>query len=317
MIDQANDLRKLVMQAAERPPAGAAERAPMVLVNGGKGGVGTTTIAVNLAVAAAQSGLRTVLIDADPDGADVQSLCRLQDRYTISDVLAGRRTLGESLQPGPAGVLVLPGAWAVADLADASEAGQVRLLDQFAALGPRADLVVIDGGNSLHPFTRRLWQASAEVVLVATPEPCAVLGAYATVKVAARPASRRAIRSLVNMCPRAEIAGEVHGRIARSCRRFLGLVLPPCHWLPSEPSVAWAGRQAAPFVVSHPTSATARALSALVHSIQHTIGSAFGEDGAISASGAKPVREPKPENRLIPRGGNADNEEQRSFVARC
>ncbi len=191
MIDQANDLRKLVMQAAENRPDGLPERVPMLLVSGGKGGVGTTTVAVNVAVAAAQRGLRAVLIDADPDRADVQSLCRLRDRYTVSDVLSGRRTLGEALQPGPAGVFVLPGAWAVADLADASESSQVRLLDQFAALGPRADVVVIDGGNGLHPFTRRLWRSCAEVVLVATPEPSAVLDAYAAIKVAASPRAGR------------------------------------------------------------------------------------------------------------------------------
>lgn len=320
MIDQANHLRELVMQAAESPPSGASARAAMVLVTGGKGGVGTTTVAVNLAVAAAQRGFRTVLIDADPDRGDVQSLCRLRDRYTISDVLAGRRTLGESLQPGPAGVLVLPGAWAVADLADASETSQARLLDQFAALGPRADVVVVDGGNGLHPFTRRLWRACAEVVLVATPEPSAVLGAYAAIKVsagAAGPAGRPAIRLLVNMCPAAEVADDVHGRIARSGRRFLGLEPASRHWLPSQPCVASAGRQAAPLVISHPRTEAARALMAFAEEMETALGAKAGKGAAIFAEESGVCGEAKRENPLIPRGENADNEEDRSLVARC
>ena len=142
MIDQANDLRKLVMQAAEQPQGSPTRPVRTALVAGGKGGVGTTTVAVNLAVAAAQQGTATVLVDADPDGPDVQSLCRLRQRHTISDVLRGRRTLGEALQPGPGGVMILPGAWAAADLADAPVMSQQKLIDQFAGLATRADLVV-------------------------------------------------------------------------------------------------------------------------------------------------------------------------------
>ncbi len=317
MIDQANDLRKLVMQAAENRPDGLPERVPMLLVSGGKGGVGTTTVAVNVAVAAAQRGLRAVLIDADPDRADVQSLCRLRDRYTVSDVLSGRRTLGEALQPGPAGVFVLPGAWAVADLADASESSQVRLLDQFAALGPRADVVVIDGGNGLHPFTRRLWRSCAEVVLVATPEPSAVLDAYAAIKVAASPPSRPTVRLLVNMCPSAAVADDVHGRIAQSCRRFLGFELPPRHWLPIEPCVSAAGREATPFVISHPAAPAARALIAFARVVEDALGGIPGGAAANSAPEGAIGGEPKRENQLIQTGTNADNEEDHRLVARC
>jgi len=317
MIDQANDLRKLVMQAAESRPGGPPERVPMLLVSGGKGGVGTTTVAVNLAVAAAQRGLRAVLIDADPDRADVQSLCRLRDRYTISDVLCGRRTLGEALQPGPAGVFVLPGASAAVDLADASESSQVRLLDQFAALGPRADLVVIDGGNGLHPFTRRLWRSSAAVVLLATPEPSAVLDAYAAIKVAAGPAGRPGVRLLVNMCPSAEVADDVYGRIAQSCRRFLGFELPPCDWLPIEPCVSAAGRAATPFVISHPAAPAARALLAVAHALEDALGGGPAGGAAKCAAEIGRGGGTELENRLIQHGKNADNEEDHRLVARC
>ena len=63
MLDQANDLRELVRQCAvpQARPAGPSPR--RIVLCGGKEGVGTTTLGVNLAVLLAQSGTRTVLVD--------------------------------------------------------------------------------------------------------------------------------------------------------------------------------------------------------------------------------------------------------------
>ena len=78
-----------------------------MVVAGGKGGVGTTTIAVNLALALGRSGLRTLLVDAD-SGGDAALLCRVEPRCTLADVLAGRRAVPRRSNRGPAGMQVLP-----------------------------------------------------------------------------------------------------------------------------------------------------------------------------------------------------------------
>jgi flagellar biosynthesis protein FlhG len=317
MIDQANDLRRLVTQSAELPQHAPSRQVTAVLVAGGKGGVGTTTVAVNLAVAASQQGLRTVLVDADPDGPDIQTLCRLRQRYNLSDVLDGRRTLGETLQPGPGGVMILPGAWATADLADASDTSQKSLLDQLAGLGTRADLVVLDGGNGLHAFTRRLWQTSEEVVLVSSTDSNAVLDTYAALKVALVPGQRPRVRLLVNMCDDESDAREVHGRLNRSSQRFLGFDLPICHWLPADANVVASARQGVPFTLSQPDTVATESLLALAHSL--------GQDATACDSGSSPPRHEQQNttnqenlpNRLNPDGENVDSEEDRSLFTRC
>lgn len=317
MIDQANDLRRLVTQSAELPQHAPSRQVKAVLVAGGKGGVGTTTVAVNLAVAAAQQGLRTVLVDADPDGPDVHTLCRLRQRYTLSDVLDGRRTLGETLQAGPGGVMILPGAWATADLADASDASQKRLLDQLAGLGTRADLVVLDGGNGLHSFTRRLWQTCEEVVLVSSTDTNAVLDTYAALKVALVPEHRPSIRLLVNMCDDESDARQVHGRLNRSSRRFLEFDLPNWHWLPADANVVAQARQGVPFTLSQPETVASESLLALAYSLGH--------DATTRGNGSLPswrdqqntTNQENLPNRLNPGGENADSEEDRSLFTRC
>ena len=147
MRDQADDLRQLIQRGSHanwsRRTVG--ERAPkLVTVTGGKGGVGATTLAVNLALSLASEGHRTVLVDADLDSADAAALCHIESSFTVADVLAGRRTVHETLQRGPMGILVLPGAWALGNVADCSPAAQERLIVQLKDLGAYADFVILD-----------------------------------------------------------------------------------------------------------------------------------------------------------------------------
>ena len=315
MIDQANDLRDLVMHAARPSGDEALRPVKTVLVAGGKGGVGTTTVAVNLAVAASQQGVRTVLVDADPDAPDVQILCRLRQRHTISDVLRGRRTLGEALQPGPGGVMILPGAWATADLADASELRQTKLIEQFSGLGNRADLVVLDGGNGLHPWTRRLWHTCHELVLVSSPDNNVVLDTYAAMKVALDPARPPRVHLLVNSSSGEAEAAEVHARIRRSCLRFLGFDLPHWHWLPGDADVVAGGQQGVPFALTHRHGQAAQNLAALTCSF----GDAESED---VDENAWDWEGPTANNDLLAIGLNlceedADKDDNRSLSSQC
>ena len=213
--------------------------------------------------------------------------------------------------------MILPGAWAVADLADASDGSQMKLIGQLAGLGARADLIVLDGGNGLHTFTRRLWQTCEEVILVSSPDSNAVLDTYATLKVAFNPLQPPRIHLLVNLCAEEEDAFQVHGRLDRSTRRFLGFELPLCRWLPADANIVAAGRQGTPFLLSQPRSDPAESLLALANSLTH--------ETSEHDKGSLPLRQEQQNttiqeilpNRLNPDGENVDNEEDRNFLTRC
>jgi flagellar biosynthesis protein FlhG len=212
MHDQADELRQLVRQRA----------APLVVVSGGKGGVGTTTIAANLAVALARQGRRAVFVDADLDHGGNTQLAEYPDGSVI-DVLAGRRNVHEVLARGPSGIQVLSGAWASGETTDCSEAAQRRFISDLKHLAPHAEVVVVDAGSSRGQFARRFWRAAAAVVVVATTDETSIMQCYAAIKVLWGGEEPAPIYTLSNLVSDAAAAARAQARIAEACRRFLRL----------------------------------------------------------------------------------------------
>lgn len=252
MHDQANHLRRLVSGRARPEEYRCGPRPYLAVLTGGKGGVGTTTIAVNLAVAVAAGGPKTVLVDADPRGGDAALLCGLEGRYTLADVLSRQRTFAEVLQVGPAAVRIIPGLRGLERLSDYPPNAGGRLLGQLEGLGGQADLVVVDAGNSLNRMMQPLWQAADVVLAVTTAEAPSVIDTYASIKAMVNGRRSGPIRAVVNRAPSAEVAEGVHGRLAQACRRFLAVQIRGAGQLPVDPMVAAAGEAGEPFVIAAP-----------------------------------------------------------------
>jgi flagellar biosynthesis protein FlhG len=229
----------------------------VIAVAGGKGGVGTTTIAVNLAIALARGGRATVLVDAHLEGADVANFCPVDERYTIHDLLAGTHSIHEVLCRGPGGVQLVPGGWETGRLVEWSPPAQERLIAMLRALHPHAKFVVLDIGSGRTRIERRFWHAADKVLLVATPDPNAITNAYAAIKVLAEGDPGLPIYSLINLAPTDE-AADVHARLAQACQRFLGMRLLAAGHLQADSHVAAASRARLPFALAAPQSEATR-----------------------------------------------------------
>ncbi len=222
MLDQAHDLRKLVSHCAT-PAATPGVRWPdMIALAGGKGGVGTTTMALRLAAALAQRHLRIVLLDAAP-GGNAATLCGIEPRHSLAEVLAGQCTLAEAIQPGPGGLRIVPGTWGWDGADDVGAAGMDRLLAQLAALGPTIEMVVVDTGNHPSRLAERCWRAAERRLAITTPETAAIMETYAVIKRLAQPSAARPIHLLVNMASDRRAAEAAYSRLATACRRLLAV----------------------------------------------------------------------------------------------
>jgi len=220
--DQATELRHL---ARQRTPLGGApyQGAPLVVVAGGQRGVGATTVAVNLAVALARQGRRTVLVDADLQHGGQVRFSTQRDPGNVVDVLAGRRGVHEVLARGPAGLQVLMGAAAESEASTCSVAAQGRFVGQLKALAPHAEVVVLDAGNGRSPLARGLWQAADAIWTVTTPDDASVLACYGSIKTLLAPDTSLSLQTFVNGAASESIAAEVHRRLTEACRRFRGI----------------------------------------------------------------------------------------------
>ncbi|HZZ73695.1 MAG TPA: P-loop NTPase [Pirellulales bacterium] len=267
MHDQADELRELVRRAALEH-SWASEAVPRrIVVSGGKGGVGTTTVAVNLAVALASLGQRTVLVDANLNRGGVSRLCNLKEQETIAAVLAGRRTVHEVLQRGPFGLHVLPGVGSFDPPPECTPAAQDRLLHQLSGLGQHADVMIFDVGSGLTHIVQRFWSAADLVLLVATPEPDVIMDAYAAVKVLPPGDTTVRIRTLINQVEGLETGEKIHQRLAEVSFRFLGRTLKAAGEIPLDPAVRAASHAGQPLLAQHAASPAARQISHLAEQL--------------------------------------------------
>lgn len=258
MNDQASELRQLVRQEARLAASPSGKQPNLVAVVGGRRGVGATTLAVNLAVALAAQRRRTVLVDADLGAADASMLCRLEQRDSLAEVISAGRTVREILQSGPGGIHVVPGVWAPRALPDDSHPAAQRLLDGLRGLASQADAVVADAGSGSSPLARGLWRAAELVLAVTTPELPAVMDAYAAVKAFTAEDLLVPVHLVVNRAGSEAEAEDVHGRIARTCLRFLAVPVTRAGHVPEDPAVAAAGNARRVFVTASPDGPAAR-----------------------------------------------------------
>lgn len=249
-------------QAAGLVRRGPARRAFVAVVSG-KGGVGKTHLAVNLAVSAARRGGRVLLVDGDLSLANVDLLLGLAGRRHAGDVLAGTCRVQDALLPGPAGVRLLPAASARPDLAAPDPASLARLLSELEAVARDDDLVLLDAGAGIGPAVTGLAGACPRALLVLSPEPTSLADAYATAKVLWRRAPALRLRAVVNGARRESEAIEAHGHLDALARRFLGRGVPLAGLLPFDPRVSEAVRRQRALAELDPRGETVRTLDAL------------------------------------------------------
>ncbi|MAG16968.1 MAG: hypothetical protein CMJ21_02755 [Phycisphaerae bacterium] len=259
MTDQASALRSMVRQES------SLRRGRFVAVTSGKGGVGKTSVALNLSVFLSNMGRRVVLLDADLGTANVDVLCNLTPHANLAHVIAGRKTLAEATIEGPGGFQLIPGASGLASLAALSSFERQRLIDQMQHLDQSTDMILIDTGAGVGPNVLGFAVNADQVVVVTTPEPTAITDAYAVIKTIVRQRADADIAVLVNMVRSPYEARAVFARIETVCQRFLRVRPRLAGHVLSDPRVALAVRRRRPFVLDSPQCDATRCIGQLAH----------------------------------------------------
>lgn len=176
--------------------------ARIAAITSGKGGVGKTFVAANLAAALARRGERVLVLDADLGLANLDVVLNLVPKITLHHVFTGEHTLDEAILPAPGGFHVLLAGSGMVEYSRLTPEVRDRLLEVIATVKPRYDRVLLDTGAGISDVVLFTVSLADEVLVVATPEPTSLTDAYATIKVLATTQGRRAIRLVVNQAGR-------------------------------------------------------------------------------------------------------------------
>ena len=232
-------------------------RGRVLAVASGKGGVGKTNVAVNVAIGLAVAGRRVLLVDADVGLANVDLVLGRRPRAHLGHVLTGAADLESVVQDGPAGIRWVAGASHLPALADAPQRDAV--VDGLAALERAHDVLLLDLPSGIGPGVLPYVQQADEVMLVTTPEPTAVTDAYSLLKAAVMEASEPLGRVglVVNMVAHRRDARRVHERLQATANRFLGIDIDFLGHVFCDGHVGRAVQKQQPLALAYPHSQAA------------------------------------------------------------
>ena len=179
MEDQATQLREMMQSRRTN-----AKKTRIITVTSGKGGVGKTNIAVNLAIAYAQTGKKVILIDADLGLANVNVILNMIPKFSLYHVATKQKKMTEIIESTEFGIKIIAGANGFSRIANLSEEDRISFIKEFETLSS-ADIIIIDTSAGISNNVLSFVEAADEVLIVTTPEPTAITDAYGMIKVIA------------------------------------------------------------------------------------------------------------------------------------
>jgi len=185
MSDQAEKLRKMALnirQQIEAEMAWGPKRTRVIVISSGKGGVGKSTLALNMSLALSLRNHKVVLMDADMGLANLDIMLGLLPKYTIQHVVQGKKRIKDIIIPGPAGISIIPGGSGINELANLNDADLKNIIAEMGKLDGEYDYMIIDTGAGISKNVINFLLAADDVIIVTTAEPTSLTDAYGMVK---------------------------------------------------------------------------------------------------------------------------------------
>ncbi len=235
----------------------------VIAVTSGKGGVGKTSVSVNLATAMSIAGKRVLLLDGDLGLANVDVMLGLQPSCNLSHVLAGTCTLEDTLLEGPASLMVVPASSGKQHMTDLTPIQHAGLIQAFSELSRPLDTLIVDTAAGIDDSVITFCQASQQVIVVVTIDPASLTDAYALIKVLNREKNIRRIQVLTNLANSESEAREIYENLRRVAEKFLDVTLSFMGSLPQDEWLKRAVRRQRAVVEAYPNSPSAKAFREL------------------------------------------------------
>ncbi len=253
--------------------------AKVLAITSGKGGVGKTNIAANLAICLAASRKKVLLIDADLSLGNLDIVMGVHSKYNISHLLNGQKNIEEIIYTGPEGLGIICGASGLEDLANIDEFRRHRLLRELSRLQNDFDVIVIDTAAGISKLVVGFCLAADHILLVTTPEATAMTDAYAMIKLLIINRYFKRISLIVNMASTIAEGKRTYRQIASVAKQFLNTQIYDAGVLLGDERLGCAVRLRKPVVLSYPKARITSSLVALAAKLGNGLAATPNEEG--------------------------------------
>lgn len=259
MTDQAENLRNIIKaQNQPRQPA-----ARVITVTSGKGGVGKSNTAINLAIQFRKMDQRVIILDADFGLANIEIMFGTVPKYNLYDLIYQGKNIREIITWGPMEVGFISGGSGIVGMANLAKDYLDYIVRNLQELDSMADVIIVDTGAGISNAVLEFLVASNEILLVTTPEPTSITDSYSLLKALNRHSRYNAdytnINVLANKVKNAEEGAMLYKKLNMVVSRYLMLPIEYLGYIPQDELLSRAVMQQTPVSIQNPTARSALA----------------------------------------------------------
>lgn len=249
-MDQAQTLRDLMNKKKSNG-------IQVITVTSAKGGVGKSSIALNMAIALNKHGRRVLIVDTDFGLANIDVMLGVKTRHDLSSVIQGEVALRDIVEESPYGVKFISGGSGVQELLNLQTDQVQGILDGLYSLHEEVDTIIFDTGAGISDNIIQLICASHITWLVTTPEPTAIMDAYALIKSVSKAPTRPTIQMILNMAESEKEAQAALTGFSQIAYKYSNLTVHKLGYILRDANMVRAVKNQEPLLIGYPKSAAA------------------------------------------------------------
>ena len=262
-MDQAEQLRIIKASMQNRPLA------RVITVTSGKGGVGKSNTAINLAIQFRKMGKRVIILDADFGLANIEIMFGAVPKHNLCDLIYQGNNIKEIITWGPMEVGFISGGSGIAGMSNLSRDYLAYIIQNLAQLDAIADVVIVDTGAGIADAVLEFLVASGEILLITTPEPTSITDSYSLLKALYRHPrfneDATKVKLIANKVER-EADGEIlFNKLNAVVARYLKLPMTYLGCIPQDTQLVKAVMQQMPISAQNPTAKSSLAYEKIAY----------------------------------------------------
>ena len=249
-MDQAERLRIIKANQQIKPMA------RVITVTSGKGGVGKSNTAINLAIQFRKMGKRVIILDADFGLANIEIMFGAVPKHNLCDLIYQGKNIKEINTWGPMDVGFISGGSGIAGMSNLSKDYLNYIIHNLVQLDSLADIIIVDTGAGISDAVLEFLVASGEIVLITTPEPTSITDSYSLLKALSRhpryQAETTAKKMIANRVSKEEEGQILYNKLNAVVSRYLKIPFVYLGSVPQDDKLQQAVMQQTPVSLQNP-----------------------------------------------------------------